>query len=644
MSTPSGSVEQLLVRIGVDIGDLKKGMAAAGDETKKFSSTVESVDKSIKGFRTQAVGTIQALGGIENAMDALAGKGQLTAGTISQLTQLLPLMATPAGAATTALGALGIGVMKVVESERKLKENRTAGMLAELKEKAEGAAKGWDAYFKAIEDGMSRTDAENIRRLAEQSATIDKSKESFLKRKAELEATNATLRESNVAIEADIAAWKESGKTHGWFGRTLKQSEDVLKANNAQIAANEATITQGYVPALRTLAAANKENADSTDEVGEAAKAHAQFMEDIERSTVDAFNAINDAGKDLEFDKLFRVPEGKDALDQALIDTKQNMADLRTEMEAVRKGGGLYTPEQEARLASYKSSVVELTAEIKAKNEAEKKAAEDKRIADAAEMEAVQQKKAIYGALGNSVTGMFQAVAFEGQTAAQAFHSAMEQLTMDAFRFGMQQIVAQAAARAAVETESETQSTAATQAGAASRTAARAAEAAAATGTAAEIGTAMTAAAIAGVQAAIMSARIDIAAKAAQAAAGASVSQAAIPLAGPALAASAAASTYAMTMGYQALVPGFYKGGVVDGPQGRDKVPAMLTAGEEVLRVDDPRHRRNVGRRAAASSPQSAPGEVTINLNLMGMPNRSGARRWIRDVFLPELRAVQGGG
>lgn len=381
MSTSAGSVEELLVRISADVSGLKKGFDAGAQETKKFKASVDQVDNSIKSFRTQAVGAIQGLGGLENAMDALTGQGKLTAGTVSQLTQVLPLMATPAIAATVAMGALGVGVMKVVESERKLKENRTAALLKETKAQAEDAAKGWDAYFKAITDGQSKTGAEQIRRLAEEKARINQSKDSFLARKAALEATIEQLRESNKALEADIASWKEAGKTHGWFGRTLAQSEDKLAANNAQIKANETTIRQGYVPALRDLAAANKEVTDAEDDLTETRKVSLDDLDEFlegNRKLEAAIWAVHNA-------------------EAAAADAQANKASHRVAMEMIRE-----------------------------------------------HQEEIQRTQEVYRTLGDAVADVFQDVAFEGEDMGEAVKNALKGIAMDLIRIAIARIIANA--------------------------------------------------------------------------------------------------------------------------------------------------------------------------------------------------------
>lgn len=292
----AGSVEELLVKISADVDGLKKGLGTAANETRKFQNTVKGVETEIKGFRTQAVGAIQGLGGLENVFDALSGKGQLSAGTISQLTQLLPLLASPAGAATTAIGALGIGLLKVYEAEKKVEEKRLDGMLKETNKQARAAAKGWEEYFKAIEEGMTDQEAELARVLGTRSELLDQQSERFQKSTADIKARNEKLREEERLLVADQQAWKESGRTHGFFGRSAKATDEALAKVRSQIASNEATISKGYTPALKELAKAKREAKVASDDLNEADEREKAILDEIlfrQRQRVEMMSAAS---------------------------------------------------------------------------------------------------------------------------------------------------------------------------------------------------------------------------------------------------------------------------------------------------------------------------------------------------------------
>lgn len=305
-----------------------------------------------------------------------------------------------------------------------------------------------------------------------------------------------------------------------------------------------------------------------------AAESAAKLREEIEKLVatldaeafdrfVDAQTRMSEAADAAAMEEFFRLPtEGANALEIELKDTERAYQSLVDLFQSAKSIDAL-PPDAMEQVEALKQKIIDLRAEIEKKNAAEKKGAEDTRAQDAANREAMAIQQRAASELSGSVADAFNAMAFEGKSANEALQASMKQLTMEAIRFGMQQIV-----------------------------------------TSAYVGGAKTAEQNAG-----------------------------MGPAGWAVGLAAGAAFIASVLAMKGKLQGFATGGVVTGPSGRDKVPAMLTAGEEVLRADDPRHIRNAGGQR---------GSVNINMNLMGLPDRSGARRWIRDVLLPELDAVRG--
>ena len=141
-----------------------------------------------------------------------------------------------------------------------------------------------------------------------------------------------------------------------------------------------------------------------------------------------------------------------------------------------------------------------------------------------------------------------------------------------------------------------------------------------------------------------------------QAAAAAFAGNAGAPGIGIALGAAAGAAALGMVEGY---LTQFHDGGIVGRLNGRDNVPIMAQEGEMVLSRDLtkrllatanqppstlPIQRFATGGIVQPRTPTPSAQPVNLTIQTLGLPNRTEAKRWLRDVVAPELADLKRSG
>jgi hypothetical protein len=305
---------------------------------------------------------------------------------------------------------------------------------------------------------------------------------------------------------------------------------------------------------------------EAARKASQARVAQAEFEADqlmkIWAEEADARERLDNAARDIDFDKLFRLPAaGADELTLSLNYAEQALADLRALMEAEGENG-VVTPEELSAIDRYKQTIIELRAEIEKKNAAEKKGAEDKRKQDEATAESLRQQQELYQALGNTVTSVFQDVALDGEDMGEAVKNALRGIAMDLVRIAIARIIANA-----------------------------------------------------GVTGSNVAARDST-----------TMGVAAIPVAMAAFAAVAAMA---------GRIPSFHEGGKIGGPPGRDPSIIRVERGERILSRE-----QNAAFEAGAMGGGSS---FTFNFNSVLPPDPAEMRRAVRDHILPAFADLQRG-
>ena len=108
------------------------------------------------------------------ASEVAAGLG---AAGMGKYGTILTGIVTPAGAATVAIAALGLGVAKLVKAAVDFKSKELDEHLRRVANQAEAASSGWDAYLSAISVGSARVDAEQSKILAEAQTRFDQERQ-----------------------------------------------------------------------------------------------------------------------------------------------------------------------------------------------------------------------------------------------------------------------------------------------------------------------------------------------------------------------------------------------------------------------------------------------------------------------------------
>lgn len=535
--------EELLVSIKADVASIRAGMKQAEDATKKFENTANDLKKSVNGFRQSFNVGINAVGGLDSAMDVLSGKSKLTAGSITSLLQIVAAASTPAGAAAVGFGLIATGILRVVENERKMKENRIDSYIKEVGKQAEAAAKGWDAYNKALETGTKR-DADKARTLAAEGTAIDQRGKKFQTEIQSLEEQNTLKQDTIRLIEQEIAARRKmseekfgdpdamdwsSGNSGGFvssiFNKEINGTNIELKKRldelRAQVETNKATIA-GYETGLKDLGKTKADNTKNTEELTAAMRLEKDVIKEMteilndqaeaeRKAYEEKQNRLDDArGKKIVTDELATPIETDNPIEAQLRESEIALADFRAEIMLAQETGGPFPLDWIEQAAELKQRIIENREELHAFNEEQK-----------AQEKANREYEQSMEAIGTAAGDMFVSMADGSKDANEAMKDFMRAMMQEIMRMLIARVMGNAA--------------------------------------------------VYGSEVAVQNS-----------------------WAGPAAIGIGVAAAAAMSAAMMGMIPGFDEGGIVGGSTKRgDKQIIRANSGEEVLREDDPRHRKN---------------------------------------------------
>lgn len=518
--------EELLVSIKADVAALRAGMAQGEKAVKDFEKKADDLKKSVNGFRQSFNVGVNAVGGLDSALDLMSGKAKLSASSVTSLLQIVAAASTPAGAAAVGFGLIATGILRVVENERQMKQNRIDAYLKEVGKEAEAAAKGWDAYNKAIETG-SRGDADRARALAQEGSEIDQRQKKFqddikaLREQNRLKADSINLIDQEIKKRESGAKSTSKGIMTIFEPKETKGSTDDLKKKldelKAQVEANDASIA-GYEKGIEDLGKSKAKVTKDSDDLNKRLKEEAELFKKLNLMWAEQDEAARKRGESMnksragrELTSTLAAPiETDNEMEKNLRESELALADFRAEMMLLHENDEVFPEDWLTNADALKAKIIENREALHQFNEEQK-----------AQAKANREYEQSMEAMGTAAGDMFVSMADGSADANEAMK--------DFMRAMMQEIMKMLIARV------------------------------------------MGNAAVYGSEVAVQNA-----------------------WSGPAAIGIGVAAAAAMSAAMMGMIPGFDDGGIVGGTtKTGDKQLIRANSGEEVLREDDPRHRKN---------------------------------------------------
>lgn len=403
---PDDSVDELLVRISADASDFKADLEDAADAAEKNANRTANAFSNLRGSLRQG----QRLGkGMEQAFDALTGKGEVSISMFRNLATAIPLMSNPIGLAVGGIAGL-IGIFAKLKTAMDALDMETwAGRFENLRAEQDATTEGWNKYLEALGQGKTKEEADAARVYGQALGELaSRSKDADDQIKKLQERNQAILKETLGMKDGLSAEADEMDRT----GTRTGELHEKYRNLNSEFEGNKRAIDalKGSLIVYENNVATTKK---AVDDLTKAQKDQKKAEQAPDEAAI--------AAEEIEWRQL------SDAIRNNSAARKQNVADQRAATDA---------------LFAQVDAIDAIIAADKKKQAAEDLAAQAKQA---------QMATTAFESLGNAMLD----VATGSGTMAERSKAAMRSLAMEAARMAIHQIAVSAFSAGAKQAEAD---------------------------------------------------------------------------------------------------------------------------------------------------------------------------------------------